>query len=380
MLYLIRTLKEYEGNRVNTDFVLEAENDSIVKDFFNHNKLIILWISQVQGRPSSAQYYGIFQINEQLTSKFCLKAESVEAAVQRCIDLSLPIIHIDNISKPLSDDESNALITRLSDQKQAIITKKKEDENEEKRKEYKIMDNRKKEKIMKVIEETLNDIKNIETVNEKNTEIINEKRKLNELKEQLTKIKMWSNIEKATSILEQTFGLMEQIEMKTIYKLKEQEEKIDAWSVISNVDIISELEKIKRAQQATKAGTKQRKSDLYYTYLWILGLYQKFIAKEALNKVSHFKSLYKSIIPYLGFSIDSATLWMGILFAYYAINDTLHYNILLGMIALWLFSLIRNILFLKKNRSLIIDLIYIILAIILTIIIYKSMIIFFALV
>lgn len=380
MLYLVRTLKEYEGNRVNTDFVLEADNDSIVKDFFNNNKLIILWISQVQWRPSSAQYYGIFQIDEQFTSKFCLKADSVEAAVQRCIDLSLPIIHIDNINNPLTDDESRNLITKLNDQKQATISKKKEIEEQEKKKEYDIMDNKKKERIMKVIQETLNDIKNIETLNSNNTEIINEKRKLNELKEQLTKIKMWSNLEKATSILEETFALMEQIEIKTIYKFKEQEEKIDEWSVISNVDIISELEKIKRAQQANKAGTKQRKSDLYYTYLWILGLYQKFIAKEALSKVTNFKSLYKSIIPYLGFSIDSAMVWVGILFAYYIINNSLHYNILLWMIALWLFSLIRNILFLKKNRSLIIDLIYIILAIILTIIIYKSMIIFFALV
>ena len=54
---------------------------------------------------------------------------------------------------------------------------------------------------------------------------------------------------------------MEQMEMKTIYQLKEQEQKINENSVISNVDIISELEKIKRAQQTTKAGTKKSKEN-----------------------------------------------------------------------------------------------------------------------
>ena len=59
---------------------------------------------------------------------------------------------------------------------------------------------------------------------------------------------MGSNLEKATSVLEETFALMEKVEIALLSDMKEEETKIISSSVISNVDIISELEKIKRAK------------------------------------------------------------------------------------------------------------------------------------
>ena len=380
MFYLVRTLKENNGERINTDFVLEANDDSLIKDFFNNNKIILLGISQVQGRPSSAQYCGILQINKTTTANFCLKVDSAEALVQRCVDLNLPIISVNTFNNTITKETSTGIINKLQQIKIDQISKQKQIEQEEIAKQNKIMDNRKKEKIMSVINDTLQDIKKLEEQYANNMELINEKRKLNDLKEQLTKIKMWSNIEKATAILEETFALMEQMEMKTIYQLKEQEQKINENSVISNVDIISELEKIKRAQQTTKAGTKKSKSDLYYTYLGVVWLYQKFITKEAINKISHITTINKDIINYIWFWISWWALWIGILLFYYIITNNIHYNLLLWMISIWLLWIIRELLFIHKKDSFIINLIYIILAIILTIIIQRIIIIFFALI
>jgi hypothetical protein len=52
------------------------------------------------------------------------------------------------------------------------------------------MDDKRKEKIMIVIGETLQDISKIEKEQENNIIFLDKKRKLHELKEQLTKIKM----------------------------------------------------------------------------------------------------------------------------------------------------------------------------------------------
>ena len=87
--------------------------------------------------------------------------------------------------------------------------------------------------------------------------------------------------------------------MSTIDEMKVSEEKIDHSSIVSNVDIISELDKIRRAQQANKAGTKKTSSDLYYTYLGIVGLYQKFIAKDIINKLKNFKKISNQLIEYI---------------------------------------------------------------------------------
>ena len=98
---------------------------------------------------------------------------------------------------------------------------------------------------------------------------------------------------------------MEQMEMKTIYQLKEQEQKINENSVISNVDIISELEKIKRAQQTTKAGTKKSyisklengENPTIETLLKVLQYFNKmqtfnqYVVRE-IEKIDNNKSLY----------------------------------------------------------------------------------------
>lgn len=380
MFYLVRTLKEHEENRINTDFVLEAENDIIVKEFFNKNKFIILGISQVQWWPKSAEYFWILQIDENSTSPFCLKSDSAEEAVKRCVDLSLPIIRINTIKNTISEEESKKIINDLQQKKSQRIHEKKQAEDIKKQKDLKMMDDKKKEKILKVITDTLAEIKILEETQKDNTNLLAERKALNNLKEQLTKIRMWSNLEKATSILEETFSLMEKIEILTINELKQKEEIIDQSSIISNIDIISELDKIKRAQQVNEAGTRKTTSDLYYTYLWIVGLYQKFIAKDAINKISHIQTITPHISSYIGFGIISSAIFIWLLFIYYILQDNIHYNILLSMISVGIAGFIWSIISLFKSKSFFINLVYIILAIILTIIIQKGMIIFFALV
>ena len=191
---------------------------------------------------------------------------------------------------------------------------------------------------------------------------------------------MGSNLEKATAILEETFSVMEEIEMSTIDEMKYNEEKIAQSSIVSNVDIVSELDKIKRAQQANKAWTKKTSSDLYYTYLGIIWLYQKFIARDIVNKVSHIKIISEQFIDYISFGILVTTIRSSILFEYYIISNKLSYNIFLWMIGIGIFGILRNPISYLKWKSSMWHILYIILAIISTIIIYKSILIFFALV
>jgi hypothetical protein len=96
---------------------------------------------------------------------------------------------------------------------------------------------------------------------------------------------------------------METIETQNLSQMKQEEEKIMSASIISNIDIIGELDKLKRANQTQQAGTKKSSSDLYYTYLGISGLYQKFILKDVLSKLVEFKKIIMHSIEYIAFSI-----------------------------------------------------------------------------
>lgn len=57
MLYLVRTLKEQEKHRISTDFILQAQDETTVKSFFNRHKIIILGVSPVAGWPNSAEFF-----------------------------------------------------------------------------------------------------------------------------------------------------------------------------------------------------------------------------------------------------------------------------------------------------------------------------------
>ena len=70
---------------------------------------------------------------------------------------------------------------------------------------------------------------------------------------------------------------------------------------ITTIHSIDSLEKLKRANQTNQAGTKKTSSDLYYTYLGIAGLYQKFILKDILNKIVEFKRILIYSIEYISF-------------------------------------------------------------------------------
>ena len=380
MIYLVHTIKEVSSQTINTDFVLEAADENEIKLFVSSYKLIVLWITPVKWRPNSWQFFGVFNTPDNKSYKFCLKADSLEAACNRCIELELPITSINDIKNPMTEEQSLEYVKNLIQKKidsDNIIAQ----ETEIKKKEHeKIIDDKRKDKIMEVIGETLIELTRLENSNTNNIKLLWEKRKLHDLKEQLTKIKMGSNLEKATSVLEETFALMEKVEIALLSDMKEEETKIISSSVISNVDIISELEKIKRANQTTQAGTKKNNSDLYYTYLWIVGLYQKFIVKDIFNKFSQIKNVVISAIEYIEFWFISCSVLIGFYLFSLLLDNNLNHNIFISMITLWIWGIVWKLPIAVRNSSFVINIIYIILAIISIIIIQRMIIINFALI
>ena len=380
MIYLVHTIKELSNSTINTDFVIEAGNEIEIKELMSEYRVIVLWITKVNWWPNSGQFFWFFQTSQNKRFKFCLKAESLESVCTRCVDLELPLISINDIKNPISEEQTTIIIKQTREKKQAFITEQKSLEEKEKQKKKSIMDDKRKEKIMSVIWDTINDITTIENNAEAKWIPWDKRKKLREFKELLTKIKMWSNLEKATNVLEEAFILMESIETQNLFQMKEEEQKVINSSVISNIDIVGELEKLKRANQTNEAGTKKRSSDLYYTYLWIAWLYQKFILKDIINKFLEFKTILTYTIQYiaLGIMVISVSIWWILL--YHLLNNTLNQNLLLSMMTIGIIGLIREIPLAIKKASFVMSMLYIILAIVTSIIIQKLLVINFALI
>ncbi len=103
-------------------------------------------------------------------------------------------------------------------------------------------------------------------------------------------------MEKSTLMLEQAFSLMEKVEMSEITTMKEEEQRVMSNSVISNIDIISELDKFKRAHDVQQAGMSQTASDIYYTLFGMSGLYQRFLAKDIVQSIRQLQQSIGNIV------------------------------------------------------------------------------------
>jgi hypothetical protein len=382
MIYLVQTIKELWEKKINTDLVIQSDNEENIKQLMSEYKIIVLWIKKVNWWPISAQIFWIIEDKNHIKYNFCIKSDSLEWAIRRCIDLELSLISIHSNKENISEKDAFTMIQTIIQTNNIEKQQALEKQQQETKKRKELTEDKRKDKVMIVIGETLQDISKIEQDLETESKIISwdKKKKLHELKELLTKIKMWSNLEKATNVLEETFTLMELIETEGLSQMKEEEQKIISSSVVSNIDIISELDKLKRANQTSSAGTKKNSSDLYYTYLGISWLYQKFIIKDIINKLLETKKVIIYGIEYIWFGIICISTYLGWVMIYNDINQSLQQDLFIMMISIWIFGLARELPLIVRKSSFMISVIYIILAIIISIIIQKLLIINFALI
>lgn len=381
MIYLVHTLKQLWEKTMNTDFVIEADDESNVKALMNKSKIIVLWITPVPGWPKSGQFFSKLE-DEGKKFTCCIAADTIEHACERCIIMGLPIISIQNKAGSVGDTESNNLISTYKSLHESKKEAEKQQKEKEKEKKEKVMDSERQKRVIEIIGQTINDIATITEENKENAAFIWELRQLTEYKELLTKMKMGSNTEKSTQILEKVFEIMEKIELTNINEMKIKEEQISDYSIVSNVDIMGELEKLKRAKQTNEAGMRKSGSDIYYTLFWIVWLYQKFIAKDIFNKLSKIQRIFSWIVFYSNFWLVCTSLIISIYIVWLSYHSTInehHAQYLYALITLGISWVLRTLLLSLKNSNIILIIIWIILAIISIIIIQRLLLVNLAL-
>jgi hypothetical protein len=98
------------------------------------------------------------------------------------------------------------------------------------------------------------------------------------------------------------------------------------------------------------------------------------------NKLLEFRRILTYGIEYIAFGIIVMSVSIWLIFLYNVFNNTLNQNLLLSMISIWIIGMIRELPVAVRKSSFIMSIIYIILAIIISIVIQKLLVINFALV
>lgn len=175
--------------------------------------------------------------------------------------------------------------------------------------------------------------------------------------DELVKLKLSANVERILGLIEELLKLMEEAELYYYGELEKQEE--DQWKegVISDLEILMELEKAQKAQALKNAGVKNLSADMkVYGMLGTKGVYLKLLWKELTKKI---KSLDSVVIYLVDFVILFSFFYVALamtkaFYTYlYFTKDFLRneiYYILIGAIIGFTFSMFK--IFIKKGRFL----------------------------
>lgn len=375
MIFLVRTIKQIdEKTTMPTDFVIQAESEEDIKYIMNNAKVIVVWLNTVPGRPQSGQIFAQVQQNDILLT-CCVAAASIEQACERFVALGLPIIRIQTSHKDISPEQSDQLISYYQNIYANTQPNEEKQKAQEEQKVYQTINSEKQQKIVAVISQTLQDIDAIEKEFTGQNLYRSELHQLHDIKEQLTKMKLWSNMEKSTLILEEAFSLMEKIELSQITMMKQEEQQVMTDSVVSNIDVISELDKFKRAKEVNQAGMSQTASDIYYTFFGISGLYQKFLAKDAMQSLRHLQTSIGNLVSFIHEGITTILLTLSLLIMYsYHSNGIANFPLGELLIQYGIAALISYTLLALRRSNIIILFLALILAIVSVIIIQRLLI------
>jgi hypothetical protein len=135
--------------------------------------------------------------------------------------------------------------------------------------------------------------------------------------EELKKLRMGTNIDKITDALEMIFTAMERIDLEYLETQKEHEVAIMKDSLISDTDVIGELDKYNKAQKVHLAGTSKNAEDHYYVFFGKLGIYQKFLTKELLGRLQKLTDILYNIFDYIGIFVIMILLIASVYIALY---------------------------------------------------------------
>ena len=288
MYFHIIGIKEDKNDKFNINIVLETNSISIAKDFLYFYNIVVLSISEYKKPISSFWELEISINHKQKNIKMFSSFEDIYTALKcfTMIGFDITYANFTNENK-LLDNEVSEIIHKVKKEVAELQEIAKQEIQEQKEKEKKIY---KDQKLNKILDISLSATKQIDLLLNKIdiSKISHDKiRDIKLLSQELTKLRMWRNVNKMVEVLESTYQKIYEIQQESVFG--ETPQLLISWSSISDVEIEQEYFKYQKAQNIKKIWTRRSNSDSYYLSFETTGIYLKFLFKDLKKS---FKNIY----------------------------------------------------------------------------------------
>ncbi len=179
-----------------------------------------------------------------------------------------------------------------------------------------------------------------------------EKKKLEDLTQELSKVKLGTNIEKMKAYANQMIVMINDIEKRQINKLTDFQQSLFQWSVVTNIDVAKEVKKYEKAEDIKRIWGIKTTTDSFYISLGKIGLYIKFLRKDFLYHLTKYQTLIVNVFQFVQTILFIVIVWMGIYLSFLGKNTfVLSENIVMSLLQIavlnWLLLIVSY--FAKKR-------------------------------
>jgi len=282
MTFIVNGIKEGFDKKYNIEFVINIDSILLAKKFLENTGIIVLSLKEYKEQPNifGNISFTIHCVEQDISVYTKFEGDLIQAC-DFFLMIGFDIKYINFTSNPLTTEEV------------VKIVENSKENNEKKREEQKIIAEKKEDVEKKIFEDPRlgSDKKVIERIFAKVEKVIKlttgfiagkDLKKIKEKEDELKKLKLGTNHERIVELTEEMTTLLESMETDFYNANTDKEKKIFEDSIVTDIDITKELNKIDKIEQIKSVGGKIKSTEQDYqvfgkSFLFLKILYKDFI-------------------------------------------------------------------------------------------------------
>ncbi len=299
MFFRVVWLKETKNKKYNIDILLEWDSESFVRETLQSYNIVVLRVSEHKKSVEEFASIKIVAIHHQQELSIFSYLKDLKNAILIFSMIGFDIKYANFIGEQKIPEMEVKEILNSAQKEAKDIQLSLQIQNEtQKKQESKIYKDQTLDKVLKIVDKTFLEIDNL-TSKVWETASQSDIRDLSVMKQDLTKLKMWRNDDKMIELLQKIYQTYYKIHDTYMLSLKKEQQYPISWSIVSDVDVLMELEKLNKAKKVKEIGAKRDKDDTFYLSFDKIWLYIRFLVQDITNKAKDLSVFFEKIFCYL---------------------------------------------------------------------------------
>lgn len=296
-------MKEISKKIYNLDVLVESDSNDFVKELLHDHGVVVLDVTEY---PSEASAFGNVWVTisyQDQEVNIISNLNNLRMLAHKFIIMWFDVKAINFLSGHKLDEKvATELLTIVKRDVDMENDMNKNISQEEEKQEENVYRDEELERTLAVAAWQINDINNkIYTIWSSMSS--KDVKDIRTMEQELWKLRMWRNMDKIVELLEKVLIKALEIKQKYLATQRPHQKLIIRWSVVTDVDVQSELNILDKAKNISRIGKARTFDDQFYGIFGFAGVQMKFLWKDIVHKVTDVDNMLSVLFEFFHYLI-----------------------------------------------------------------------------